>query len=449
VFPFHFGGEAVEKPTSWEKILEHLKSRVDERDFDTWFRGTRQKSETPEAINVLIGSPLFIDYIPSEYGDQIAEAARLAGIGNREIRFLLEGNDGFRASVSPARAQASPRSKAGDLNPLYTFEHFVIGASNQLAHAASLHVADQTSHRYNPLFICGPTGLGKTHLMQAIGHRRLSRRPGERVLYVFSDTFVKDVVSGLRFNRMDQVRQRLLNADVLLFDDVQFLAGKPTTEDELFQTFNTLYAAGSQIVFTSDVLPRDIPGLNDRMKSRFEGGLVVDIQPPDFETKVAILRHKAEVAQADLDDDTAFFLAGKIKTHVRELESYFNRVVLVASMRGEPITRDLAQEALRGILPDDSQRTSPAEILKAVAGHYGLKPAELRARTKREAIVFPRQVAMYVLKESIGLSLPEIGRLFGDKHHTTALHSIRKITSRREEDPDFDREVAALVAQFR
>ncbi len=439
----------MEKATSWEKILEHLKSRVDERDFDTWFRGTRQKSETPEAINVLIGSPLFIDYIPSEYGDQIAEAARLAGIGSREIRFLLEGNDTFRASVSPARTQASPRSKAGDLNPLYTFEHFVIGASNQLAHAASLHVADQTSHRYNPLFICGPTGLGKTHLMQAIGHRRLSRRPGERVLYVFSDTFVKDVVSGLRFNRMDQVRQRLLNADVLLFDDVQFLAGKPTTEDELFQTFNALYAAGSQIVFTSDVLPRDIPGLNDRMKSRFEGGLVVDIQPPDFETKVAILRHKAELAQADLDDETAFFLAGKIKSHVRELESYFNRVVLVASMRGEKITRELAEEALRGILPDDSQRTSPAEILKAVATHYGLKPAELRARTKREAIVFPRQVAMYVLKESIGLSLPEIGRLFGDKHHTTALHSIRKIIARREEDADFDREVAALVAQFR
>ena len=260
---------------------------------------------------------------------------------------------------------------------------------------------------------------------------------------------MKEVVTGIRFNRMDQVRQRLLSADVLLFDDVQFLAGKATTEDELFQTFNALYSVGSQIAFTSDVLPRDIPGLTDRMKSRFEGGLIVDIQPPDFETKVAILRHKAEIAQVELDDDTAYFLAGKIKTHVRELESYFNRVVLVSSMRGEPITRELAQEALRGILPDESQKTSPAEILKAVAGHYGLKPAELRAKTKREAIVFPRQVAMYVLKESIGLSLPEIGRLFGDKHHTTALHSIRKITARREEDADFDREVAALVAQFR
>ena len=439
----------MDKSTSWEKILEHLKSRVDERDFDTWFRGTRQKLETTDAVYVLIGSPLFIDYIPREYGEQIAEAARLAGTGPREIRFVLEGQDDYRATVSPARPQAPARSKVGDLNPLYTFEHFVIGKSNQLAHAAALHVADQTSHRYNPLFICGPTGLGKTHLMQAIGHRRLSRRPGEKVLYVYSETFVKEVVTGIRFNRMDQVRQRLLNADVLLFDDVQFLAGKATTEDELFQTFNALYSVGSQIAFTSDVLPRDIPGLTDRMKSRFEGGLIVDIQPPDFETKVAILRHKAEIAQVELDDDTAYFLAGKIKTHVRELESYFNRVVLVSSMRGEPLTRELAQEALRGILPDESQKTSPAEILKAVAAHYGLKPAELRTRTKKERIVFPRQVAMYVLKEAIGLSLPEIGGLFGDKHHTTALHSIRKITARREEDPDFDREVAALVAQFR
>lgn len=439
----------MDKPTSWEKILEHLRPRVDERDFDTWFRGTRQKHEGPEAVYVLIGSPLFIEYIPKEYGDQIAEAARLAGIGNREIRFVLEGQDDYRASVAPPRPQAPGKSRVGDLNPLFTFEHFVIGKPNQLAHAAALHVADQTSHRYNPLFICGPTGVGKTHLMQAIGNRRLSRRPGERVLYVYAETFVKEVVTGIRFNRMDQVRQRLLNADVLLFDDVQFLAGKATTEDELFQTFNALYSVGSQIVFTSDVLPRDIPGLTDRMKSRFEGGLVVDIQQPDFETKVAILRHKSEQAQVELDDETAYYLAGKIKTHVRELESYFNRVVLVSSMRGEPISRELAEEALRGILPETSPATTPAEILKAVAAHYGLKPAELRARTKRETIVFPRQVAMYVLKESIGLSLPEIGRLFGDKHHTTALHSIRKITAKREEDPEFDREVAALVAQFR
>ncbi len=260
---------------------------------------------------------------------------------------------------------------------------------------------------------------------------------------------MNDVVAGVRFNRMESVRQRLRAVDVLLLDDVEFVVGKEASENELFHTFNALYEAGNQIVFTSDVPPREIPGLTDRLKSRFEGGLIVDIQLPDFETKVAILRHKAEHAKLELSDEVAFFLAAKIKSHVRELEGYFNLVVATASLKGEPITKELAQEALRSVVKDEAHRAAPADILKAVAGHFGLKAAELRTRTKRSSIVVPRQVAMYVLKETTSLSLPEIGRLFGDKHHTTALHSIRKITARREEDPDFDRQVAALVAQFR
>ncbi len=441
-------GQPVEKTTSWDRILEHLKSRVDERDFETWFRGTRQKSESADAINVLITSPLFIEYIPREFGDRIGEAARLAGLEGREIRFRLEGEEDYRAALTPSR-QAPPRRRTGDLNPSYTFENFVTGASNRLAHAAALRVADQTSRQYNPLFICGATGLGKTHLMQAIGHRRLSRRPGERIVYLTSESFVNDVVAGVRFNRMESVRQRLRAVDVLLLDDVEFVVGKEASENELFHTFNALYEAGNQIVFTSDVPPREIPGLTDRLKSRFEGGLIVDIQLPDFETKVAILRHKAEHAKLELSDEVAFFLAAKVKSHVRELEGYFNLVVATASLKGEPITKDLAQEALRSVVKDEAHRAAPADILRAVAGQFGLKPAELRARTKRSSIVVPRQIAMYVLKETTSLSLPEIGRLFGDKHHTTALHSIRKVTSRREEDPDFDRQVAALVAQFR
>jgi len=439
----------VEKPTSWEKILDHLKSRVDERDFDTWFRGTRQRSETADAINVVLASPLFIDYIPKEFGDRIAEAARQAGLDQKEIRFRLEGEDDFRATIAPVHKPAPPaRRRAGDLNPAFTFEHFVTGESNRLAHAAALRVADQTLRHYNPLFICGGTGLGKTHLMQAIGNRRLARRPGERVLYLTSESFVNDVVGGVRFNRMEQVRQRLRAVDVLLLDDVEFVVGKEASENELFHTFNALYDVGNQIVFTSDVPPREIPGLADRLKSRFEGGLIVDIQLPDFETKVAILRHKAEVAKVELTDDVAFFLSGKIKSHVRELEGYFNLVVATSSLKGEPITKELAQEALRGVLREEVQR-SPADVLKAVAAAYGLKPAELRSRSKKASIVLPRQVAMFVLKETTGLSLPEIGRLFGDQHHTTALHSIRKVVTRREEDPDFDRQVSALVAQFR
>ncbi len=437
----------MEKANSWAKILEHLKTRVDEREFDSWFRDSRQKSETSDAIFVQVRTPLFVDYIPEAYAQQIAEAARLAGVGNREIRFGADGE--FRSAVDPQKVPAEPRRRSGGLNPAYTFENFVTGSSNRLAHAAALRVADQTSRQYNPLLICGGTGLGKTHLMQAIGHRRLSRRPGEKVIYLTSENFVNEVVLGLRFNKMESVRQRFRAADILLLDDVQFVVGKEASENELFHTFNALYDEGNQIVFSSDVPPREIPGLTERLKSRFEGGLIVDIQLPDFETKVAILRQKADAHEVVLDDDVAFFLASKIKSSIRELEGYFNRVVAFASLKGESVSLDLAREALKDVFRAEEHATSPAEILKGIAAHYGLKPNEMRARSKRGPIVFPRQVAMYVLKETTRLSLPEIGRLFSDKHHTTALHAIRKIAALREEDPEFDRLLAGFIAQYR
>ncbi len=437
----------MEKLTAWGKILEHLKARVDERDFETWFRDSRQKSESAEAVVVHVRAPLYVSYIPEAFGPQISDAAQRAGFGNREIRFVADGD--YDGSAVPLRVPAEPRRRTGGLNQAYTFEHFVTGESNRLAHAAALRVADQTSRQYNPLFICGGTGLGKTHLMQAIGHRRQVRRPGEKVVYLTSESFVNEVVLGVRFNRMESLRQRLRAAELLLIDDVQFVVGKEASENELFHTFNALYDDGNQIVFSSDTPPREIPGLTDRLKSRFEGGLIVDIQPPDFETKVAILRQKAEGHQVALGDDVAFFLAGKIKSSIRELEGYFNRVVAYASLKGEPVSLDLAQEALRDVFRGGEHSVSPNEIIKTIALHYGLKSADLRARTKRGPIVFPRQIAMYVLKETTDLSLPEIGRLFSDKHHTTALHSIRKIAGKREEDPEFDRLVAGFVAQFR
>jgi chromosomal replication initiator protein len=443
----HSGEEPVDKLTSWAKVLEHLKTRVDEREFDSWFRDSKQKSESAEAILVQVRTPLFVNYISEAYGQQIAEAARLAGVGDREIRFGADGD--YRSTVDPQRLAAEPKRRTSGLNPAFTFENFVTGESNRLAHAAALRVADQASRQYNPLFICGGTGLGKTHLMQAIGHRRLSRRPGEKIIYLTSESFVNEVVLGVRFNRMESVRQRFRAADLLLLDDIQFVVGKEASENELFHTFNALYDVGNQIVFSSDVPPREIPGLTERLKSRFEGGLIVDIQLPDFETKVAILRHKAEGHHVSLEDDVAFFLAGKIKSSIRELEGYFNRVVTFAELKGEPISLDLAREALKDVFRGDEHTASPTEIIKGIAAHYGLKPAELRAKTKREPIVFPRQVAMYVLKETTRLSLPEIGRLFSDKHHTTALHSIRKIAAKREIDPEFDRLMAGFLAQYR
>lgn len=437
----------MEKQTAWDKILDHLKTRIDERDYDSWFRDSRQKAESTGLITVQVRAPLFVTYISENFASQIAEAARLAGYGTREIRFGADGD--FPSVVSPQKHPPEPRRRASGLNPSYTFENFVTGESNRLAHAAALRVADHGVRQYNPLFVCGGTGLGKTHLMQAIGHRRLSRQPGDKVAYLTSEAFVNEVVQGVRFNRMEVVRQKYRAADVLLLDDVQFVVGKEASENELFHTFNALYDDEKQIVFSSDVPPRDIPGLTERLKSRFEGGLIVDIQPPEFETRAAILRRKAEALSVDLPDDVVFLVAGKIKTNIRELEGYLNRVMAFASLRGEPVSFDLAQEALRDVIRGDDHAATPAEIVKAVAAHYGLKPAELRAKTKRGPIVFPRQVAMYVLKETTNLSLPEIGRMFSDKHHTTALHSIRKIAAKRDEDNEFDRLIAGFVAQYR
>ncbi len=438
-------GETVEKLSSWDKILEHLKTRIDERDFDSWFRDSRQRSETPEIINVQVRAPLFVSYISENFASQIAESARFAGFPDRTIRFGADGD--FPSSVAPQRHVEARRSRTG-MNLAYTFENFVTGESNRLAHAAAVRIADQAVRQYNPLFICGGTGLGKTHLMQAAGHRRISKHPGDKVLYLTSETFVNEVVQGVRFNRMEAVRHRFRAADILLIDDVQFIVGKEASENELFHTFNALYDETKQIVFSSDVPPREIPGLTERLKSRFEGGLIVDIQPPDFETRVAILRQKAEASRTRIEDDVAFFLAGKIKTNVRELEGHLNRIIAFSSLKGEAITLDLAREALKELLRTETHSSSPPEILKAVASHFGLKPAELRSKTKREAIVYPRQIAMYVLKETTNLSLPEIGRLFSDKHHTTALHSIRKIATQREEDPDLDRLLTGFIAQY-
>ena len=437
----------MDKPTAWEKIMEHLKSRIDERDFETWFRDTKQRHETHEMISVQVSSPLYVSWMSENFASQITDAAQLAGYGNREIRFGADGDAG--STIAPAKASPSPRRRTHGLNPAYTFENFVTGNSNRLAHAAALRVAEHGTRQYNPLFICGGAGLGKTHLMHAIGHRRLSRQPGDKVIYQTSEAFVNEVVLGIRFNRMDAVRARLRAADILLLDDVQSVIGKEASENELFNTFNALYDDGHQIVFSSDVLPREIPGLNERLKSRFEGGLIVDIQAPELETRVAILRKKAEARQVNLDDDVAFFLALKIKTNVRQLAGYFERVAIFSEMRGEEISLDLAKEALKDVLRDVEQTASPAEIIRAVGAHWALKPSELRARTKKEQIVFPRQVAMYVLKETTSLSLPEIGRLFGDKHHTTALHSIRKIAAKREEDQEFNKLVSGFISQYR
>jgi chromosomal replication initiator protein len=333
-------------------------------------------------------------------------------------------------------------------NPRYVFESFVVGNSNQFAHAAALAVAERPSQSYNPLFLYGGVGLGKTHLLHAIGHRIARVHPHLRVAYLAAEQFVNELITSIRFDRMQAFRERYRDIDLLLVDDVQFLANKERTQEEFFHTFNTLYTSQKQIILSSDAPPRDIPSLEERLRSRFEWGLIADIQPPDLETKVAILRRKAEGEHEELPDDVAIFIARHVKSNVRELEGLLNRVMAFASLTGRPLSIELAKETLKDILAQEGRQNAPAEVVKHVARYYGLKVQEIKSKTNSKQIVFPRQVAMYLLKKVTDLSFPEIGKLFNDKHHSTVMHSVEKIEQLRSTDPDLDRTLRALQDHF-
>jgi chromosomal replication initiator protein len=335
------------------------------------------------------------------------------------------------------------------LNPRFTFDTFVVGSSNQFAHAAARAVGEAPSRSYNPLFLYGGVGLGKTHLMHAIAHEILQRSPQMRVAYLSAERFLNELINALRFEKMHEFKSRYRELDVLLMDDIQFIAGKDSTQEEFFHTFNALHDAQKQIVVTSDALPKEIPTLEERLRSRFEWGLIADIQPPDLEMKVAIIRTKAAAATADIPNDVSLFIAGTVKSNIRELEGRLNRVLAFSSLTGKPVSVELAKETLRDILGHEENRAIPSEILKTVASHYGLRVSDLKAKTNAKPIAFPRQVAMYLCRRLTGLSYPEIGRLFNDKHHSTVMHSVEKIEKMVEDDPDFRKVVEGFQQPYR
>jgi chromosomal replication initiator protein len=335
------------------------------------------------------------------------------------------------------------------LNPRFTFETFVVGSSNQFAHAAARAVAESPSRSYNPLFLYGGVGLGKTHLMHAIAHEILLRAPGALVAYLSAERFLNELINALRFERMHEFKRRYRELDVLLMDDVQFIAGKDSTQEEFFHTFNALHEAQKQIVVTSDALPKEIPTLEERLRSRFEWGLIADIQPPDLEMKVAILRKKAAAEKIEVPNDVALFVAGTVKSNIRELEGRLNRVLAFASLTGKRISVELARETLKDIVGTEETRAVPAEILKSVAAHYGLRVSDLKARSNAKPIAFPRQVAMYLCRKLTGLSYPEIGRLFNDKHHSTVMHSVEKIERLAEDDANFRKVIETFLQPYR
>ena len=323
------------------------------------------------------------------------------------------------------------------------FEKFVVSSCNQFAHAASVAVAEQPSRAYNPLYIYGGVGLGKTHLMQAIG-QRLSQRGGARMRYISTEQFMNELINAIRFERTFEFKEKYRKVDLLLIDDIQFLAGKERTQEEFFHTFNALYDAQKQIVITSDCPPREIPTLEERLRSRFEWGLIADIQPPDLETKIAILRKKAEAEGSTLPDDVALFIATHSKSNIRELEGSLIRAIAYASLSGRELTLEMAKDTLKDLLVPESPAVTVETIQKLVADHFNLRVSEIKSKTNSQQVAFPRQIAMYLCKKMTACSLPEIGKRFGGKHHSTVIHAIQKIEDMRRRDKEFDR----LVESF-
>ena len=424
----------------WNKVLSRIETKVNRHSFYTWFKPTVLVEDAGQTVTVRVPNILFRDWLTKHYADVIAQAATEVQREGVQITFVIDGETGRvseRAAPGPVVTQAPGARPARGLNPRYTFDTFVVGSSNQFAHAAAIAVAEAPSRSYNPLFMYGGVGLGKTHLMHAIGQYLLSQTPNLKLTYISSERFMNEMINAVRYDRILDFRERYRSMDVLLVDDIQFLAGKEGTQTEFFHTFNSLYDSQKQIVISSDGPPHEIPTLEERLRSRFEWGLIADIQPPDLETKVAILKKKAAAEGVPLADDVALYIADRIKSNVRELEGSLIRLIAYASLTGSKISLPLAQDVLRDILERDDQAITVERVQKFVANYYQLKVTDLKSRDSSKAIALPRQVAMYLCKNLTNASLPQIGKSFGGKHHSTVIHSIRKITDLCKRDRDF------------
>jgi chromosomal replication initiator protein len=430
----------------WLEVQSNIAKVLTPQTYATWIKPIRFLGVASDTLELEVPNKFVKDWVTESYLGMLQEAVcTLAGTRYR-IEFRINETaapapEGEQPDEKPVKASAArPEKPSGDystsLNPKYTFETFVCGGSNQFAHAASQAVASNPATNYNPLFIYGGVGLGKTHLLTAIGNHVLSRNKKARVSYYTSEKFMNELINCLRYNKMDQFRSKFRSMDVLLIDDVQFIAGKERTQEEFFHTFNSLYESHKQIVVTSDKFPKDIPGLEERLRSRFEWGLIADIQPPDIETKIAILKKKAEIDNIPVSDDVALFLASSTTTNVRELEGMLIRLGAFASLTGNPISLTMAREVLKDIIVDKSKDITVEIIQKFIADHYKLKVADLKSAKRLKALVVPRQIAIYLCRELTKASYPEIGEKFGGKDHSTIIHSVKKIDKLISQDLD-------------
>jgi len=422
----------------WTGCLRQLQADLSETDFNTWIRPL-QAVEDDDTLRLLAPNRFVVDWVTSRCLGRIREVvARDPAQGSPEVVVQIGSRDTFAApsasSVMPSRAIRPPTPFGGKLNPNYTFERFVEGKSNQLARAAAMQVARNPGGAYNPLFIYGGVGLGKTHLMQAIGHAICADRPDAQVAYVHSEQFVQDMVTALRHNTISDFKRAYRSLDALLIDDIQFFAGKDHSQEEFFHTFNALLEGQRQVVLTCDRFPKEVSGLEERLKSRFGWGLTVAVEPPEMETSAAILMAKASAEDIELPEEVAFFMAQRIRSNVRELEGALRRVIANSSFTGRPISLDFAREALRDLLALQERLVTIENIQKTVAEYFKIRVADVLSQRRNRSVARPRQIAMSLAKELTRHSLPEIGDAFGGRDHTTVLHACRRIQALRDSD---------------
>ena len=436
---------------AWDMVKQALHTRMKTEAFHNWVARTELLEQEGNRLRVLVPDEVTRHWLEGEYAGHVQSAIQNLNLPILRVHYELAGSGG--AGLSSNEEGGTDHgfqfpSATEHLNPRLTFDSFVVGSCNQFAHAAAKAVASTPSKSYNPLFIYGGSGMGKTHLIHAIGHSVGQRWPSMRLVYTTGERFVNEMVYCLRAGRMTAFQAHYRTADILLIDDIHTVAGKERTQEEFFHTFNTLYDHQKQLVMSSDSLPKDMKGLVERLRTRFEWGLMVDVQPPDLETKMAILDMKACEEGVKLPEDVRIFIATKTKTSVRELEGAFTKLVAYSSVTAAPVTLDMARQVLKPILHNGERRVTIDAVMRAVAERFDLQPTQLKQKTNAHEISRPRQIAMYLVKELTSASLPEIGRHFGGKHHTTVLHSVRKVDEMRQSDPDLNNLIHNIIDSF-
>jgi chromosomal replication initiator protein len=427
----------------WQHLQPHLRQMMGDEEYGTWIAPLTVLDKSDQSLTLTTDNTIVGDWVRDHLLRDIETVAR--SHYGPDFRILISWDEKPDVSSS-GTTNTTSAMMTHPYNPGFTFDRFVVGTSNQFAAAAAEAVAEQPGKTYNPLYLYGGSGLGKTHLLHAIANRLADTAPTFNVSYMTTEQFVNELINCIRRKQMDAFRQTFRGVDMLLLDDIQFIAGKERTQEEFFHTFNTLQSTGRQVVFTSDARPADIPGLEERLRSRFLQGLIADIQPPDLETRCAILREKARAVGRELPEDVVLFISRRVQNNVRELEGCLNRTIAYAQLKNSKITVDVVRLALFELLPDE-RATSPSDIIRFVAQHYGVRVADLKGRSNRRSIALPRQVSMYLIRDILELSFPEIGRIFS-KHHSTVMYAVDSVQKMRQSNPDFDATLTSFREHF-